>query len=561
MKRFAQVLGRYIEASGIKQTHVATNAHISYNYLQRLLAGDRHPSDQVVAKLAQALRLSTEQTGDLFAAAGYAPPSELLRSSRELQEVSNVPTSSDKDGSQATRLTQQFYRLVQDVPDTLQAPFQEEMKHLLGYVRYKYLLSGGANLLDLTRTMPTSDTSVQHDHSYLDLIAQLIGELHKEPESEMSSLNETLPQTSQVVEDMLSVIDRLTGNILTGEIVNGQYQPQLVVQMVELLQQGAPWEIRRRVAEALPGLCQFDPQGAEHLMETLRLDVDETRGVDIRRRVVEALPALFEALPAFLPAIVQLLRPQEKDDIYVALATIEACGDIQMMAKRLSKQQISDAEAQMQDGTMVYPNLTDVAGIQRQMLLAWEGNERESLQFSLALHNLVCAPDTMLISIREGLHSSEKLVQLVAASYLERLLPVRPIEVLELYRHILRTATRRNVRRAVGKALPALLQCLKETSLPVRGLARSIMSDLATDSDIYTRRAVADHAMQIFSIDREFLLTLLRQMHEDTDYVIRHRLQPVALHLAQVWLLWYAETAGLVETKQRRSQASSPFGE
>src|SRR5207244_4740533 len=110
-----------------------------------------------------------------------------------------------------------------------------------------------------------------------------------------------------------------------------------------------------------------------------------------------------------------------------------------------------------------------------------------------------------------------------------------------------------NIRRAVAKALPTLLQCLKEASLSTRAHARSVMSDLAADPDIYIRRAVADHAMQIFHIDREFLLILLRQLHKDTDKAIRHRLHPVALRLAQVWLIWYAETAGLVDhnhTKQ-----------
>ena len=87
------------------------------------------------------------------------------------------------------------------------------------------------------------------------------------------------------------------------------------------------------------------------------------------------------------------------------------------------------------------------------------------------------------------------------------------------------------------------------------------ITDLASDPDIYIRRAVADHAMQIFHIDREFLLVLLRQMHKDTDNAIRHRLQPVALCLAETWLIWYAETAGLVETKQNRRKAVSPFGE
>lgn len=78
---------------------------------------------------------------------------------------------------------------------------------------------------------------------------------------------------------------------------------------------------------------------------------------------------------------------------------------------------------------------------------------------------------------------------------------------------------------------------------------------------MYIRRAVADHAMQVFYIDREFLLILLRQMHKDTDQAIRHRLQPVALRLAQVWLIWYAETAGLVETKRRHTGTAMPYGE
>ena len=88
-----------------------------------------------------------------------------------------------------------------------------------------------------------------------------------------------------------------------------------------------------------------------------------------------------------------------------------------------------------------------------------------------------------------------------------------------------------------------------------------MISELAGDADIYIRRAVADHAMQLFHIDREFLLLLLRQMQKDPDPAIRHRLQPVALRLAEVWLVWYAETAGLVDTKQSRQKALAPFGE
>jgi transcriptional regulator with XRE-family HTH domain/3-methyladenine DNA glycosylase AlkC len=572
MKKFAQLLERYTAASGMKQTHVASTANISYNYLQRLLAGDRNPSDQVVHKLAQALHLSTEQTGELLAAAGYAPPLALLLSTADQKQADyNLPALTT-ELNQATRLAQQFYRLTQDIPEALQASFLEEMKHLLGYIRYKYILSGGTSLLDLNinlsnlaRTSDAGDVK-QNDPLYLNLIAQLVGELHREPEEEDGSKAEVSPPPPQAVEDMLSAIDHLTGNILAGEMSSGNYQPHLIAQTLDMLREGAPWEIRRRIAEALPGLCQLDVSGAEHLMEALRLDVDEVRGVDIRRRVIEALPALIEASSSSLPVAIKLLLPKPGDDKYVAIATVEACGDIQAKVKQLLESNADtsphgEAFRPETRAALLQQSQAELSKIQRQLLAHWEGPERESLQFSLALHNLLCAPDTLLLSLREGLQSTETLMQWVAARYLERLLSSRPLETLELYRLLLHSTTRKNVRRTVAKALPGLLECLKEASLPTRALARAVIADLATDPDIYIRRAVADHAMQIFHIDREFLLILLRHMHKDTDLAIRHRLQPVALRLAQVWLVWYAETAGLVDTKRMRNKAIAPFGE
>ncbi len=564
MKKFAHLLGSYITTAGMKQTHIATNAHISYNYLQRLLAGDRNPSDQVVYKLTQVLHLSGEQTGELLSAAGFAPPLALLQQSAEQVQTENTVPVLTREPDQATKLSQQLYRLTREIPDALQASFGDEVRQLLGYARYKYLLSGGTSVLTLDRieslALTDTQTTILHHQPYLDFIAELVGNLNEESTSENTTGEAGITQLPQAVEDMLSAIDHMTGNILAGEMSAGYYQPQLIVQMFEMLSEGAPWEIRRRIAEALSGLCRLDVNGAEHLMEALRLDRDDVRGVDIRRRVIEALSALFEANRQSLPTIIRLLHPRADDDIYVALATIEACSDIQSLAKQAVEQSASVEELAHDDGN-VQQNMAEIAHLQRQLLMNWEGVEREMLQFSLALHNLQCAPDTMLLSLEEGLHSPEYKIQLVAARYLERVLPSRPVQTLEMYQKLLHTATRKNVRRTVAKALPVLLQCLKEASLPIRALARSVISDLAVDPDIYVRRAVADHAMHLFHIDREFLLVLLRQMHKDTDSAIRHRLQPVALCLAETWLVWYAETAGLVATKQDRRKVVSPFGE
>jgi 3-methyladenine DNA glycosylase AlkC len=244
----------------------------------------------------------------------------------------------------------------------------------------------------------------------------------------------------------------------------------------------------------------------------------------------------------------------------VALATAEVCGDIQVKARSMVDLEQKTPSKSVSIALIQGP-LTEIAHVQRRLLTSWEGAEQKSLQFSLALHNLLCAPDTLLISIQEGLQSSEMLMQLVAARYLERVLPTRPLETLELYKLLLRTISSRNVRRPVAKALPMFLYALKESSLSVRAQTRMIITELAVDPDVHIRRAVADHAMQLFSIDREFLLILLQQMQKDPDQAIRHRLRPVALRLAEVWLVWYAQTAELIDMKAGRTKVIRPFGE
>src|SRR6266700_772613 len=178
-KQFAQLLQSHMNGSGIKRTHVASVAGISYNYLTRLLSGTRRPSDQVVFSLARALHLSGEQTAELFAAAGFPPPAALLAVGERLETYGLVPAPPLEAPTQVNRLTQQLYRLVQDVPARLHAPFLEEMRCLLGYARYKYVLSGGTSPLELERTLMLSEAppTFSGDQTHLDSIAQIVGEL------------------------------------------------------------------------------------------------------------------------------------------------------------------------------------------------------------------------------------------------------------------------------------------------------------------------------------------------------------------------------------------------
>jgi Helix-turn-helix domain len=559
MKTFMSLLTQYYEASGMKLNAIAGAAHISYNYLHYLLTDEtRNPSDQVVANLARALRLTGEQTGELLASAGYAPA--LLYA--PLEQVPAVQIPLGEDGP-AARLAQRCFRLAQEIPETLQGPFLVELGKLFDYARYKYLFCGGISLADLRFADGTLDGDRQTYYlpADLNMMATVVAELsvkHDDQRAEDPARLEGSPHPPSVA-DMLASIDQLTGSILAGELSSAVYQPRLGEQMREILHTGVPWEIRRRITEALPGMCTFDAPGACQVLEILRLDRDEKYGVDIRRRVVEALVFLFDAAAPLLPRIVELLRPQEGDDFYVAGATMEACGDLLTRMKQQQRGGAKDTASETSLSIPLPPEQAEILRIQRHLLVMWEGPELECLQYSLALYDLLCAPDAMLLSVREGLRSDEKRMQLVAARYLERVLPLRPMETLQVYKVILREATSRNVRRTVARAMPSLLRCMKESSLPIRTLARTVIVTLAEDSDIHIRRTVADYAMQLFHIDREFLLTILRHLHQDRDQAIRHRLQPVAMRLAEVWFIWYAETAGLVHST--RHKTATPFGE
>jgi hypothetical protein len=553
-KPFTLLLTRYCDASGMKLNAIAAAAFISYNYLHLLLTETRNPSEQVVYNLARALRLSPEQTGELLAEAGYTPSAALLATSSEQPGAVPIPLMED---SRAARLAQRCYRLSREIPESLQQAFLDEMGRLLDYARYKFLLCGGIPLADLRFSGSQANLTSLDDIATL--VAELWGEFGERGGS--SRAEETSAQSSPQVADMLESIDQLTGSILAGELSGALYQPRLLEQIREVLRLGVPWEIRRRITESLPGLCKLDAPGACQVLESLRLDRDDKYRVDIRRRVVETLVTLFDydAHSILLPRIIELLRPQLGDEIYVALATMETCGDILSRLRQGQKRMAEETSKGNSLARLLPAEQAEISKIQRQLLVMWEGPELECLQYSLALHDQLCAPEAMVLSIKEGLQSDDKIMQLVAARYLERLLPLKPMETLQVYQFVLQGATSRNVRRTVARATPSLLYCMNESSLPIRTMARTILITLAQDSDIHIRRTVSDYAMRLFHLDREFLLTLLRHLYQDRDPAIRHRLQPVALRLAQVWLLWYAETAGLVHTT--RGKTATPFGE
>src|SRR5258707_1386663 len=82
--------------------------------------------------------------------------------------------------------------------------------------------------------------------------------------------SETDEKTQHIAEDTLSTIDHLIGNLLSGEVSAATYHPQLVIQTLDMLREGTPWEIRRRIAEALPALFAAAPQSLPTVLRLLQ---------------------------------------------------------------------------------------------------------------------------------------------------------------------------------------------------------------------------------------------------------------------------------------------------
>jgi transcriptional regulator with XRE-family HTH domain len=72
MSTFGPLLRQYRERANISMAKLATRAMLDKSYVSRLEASERQPTRDVVARLADELRLSASETNALFLAAGFA---------------------------------------------------------------------------------------------------------------------------------------------------------------------------------------------------------------------------------------------------------------------------------------------------------------------------------------------------------------------------------------------------------------------------------------------------------------------------------------------------------
>ena len=411
MNTFGRILKNYRERAGLSQHELAAQAGLSTSTISRVETGDRSPPrrrSQVLA-MAKAMGLSQSETDILLSASGFAP-------------------------STAPELT------LHPRDDTLYKIAQE---------------------LEALRTSP-SVTPAQIRFVEETLLLILRGARAALPQADLAALPSGAPSIRRLGEEE-RYLDDLLGDLLSGK-ARGEAMPFAVLHATA---RSPHWELKRRLAEALPALLELDTARTLPLFNTLRDDPpDPEWRTDIRRRVIEAVPALWARAPRQVPPV---LRWRQGDEVYAVLATLDVLADI--------------GDKELEDE------------IRKEMLDNVPGQDRRAVTlYARALGQCATSPAAALQLIEQHRQDEERLVRICMARLLYRLLPTRPAETLKLMRHILRKENgkpveHQNVRRAITRHIGALIALLDG---PYDESVLQLVHTMIADPDIHTRRAVCD---------------------------------------------------------------------
>jgi hypothetical protein len=294
-------------------------------------------------------------------------------------------------------------------------------------------------------------------------------------------------------------IDTLLSAILAGEAEAGE-----IGHLFHALESGRlPWELRRRMAEALPTLVELDADATFQLATQLRDDYDPLRWhTDVRRRVVEAVPALqtHDAGRALV-----LLKPRPQDQVYVHIAIVEALHDIKgidpVRAEGI-RHALTEREQPEHVGMIEF-----LTGLLDQI---------DEANFNSALHVMWAACTRHRIFRTCVMRSLSRLLDTPVAADALWLM-------LHLYRRAEgRIAEHRNVRRPAVIALPKLIALL-DGSGEASILARMMIWEFAQDEEPIARRAVADELPTLLAARRAFGDQLAEDLLMDSDPYVRRR--------------------------------------
>ncbi|MEM7032020.1 MAG: hypothetical protein AAF629_20875 [Chloroflexota bacterium] len=431
---------------------------ISESYIKQLMRGVRQrPSYDKLFGIIQALDLSREQADELLLLAGF-PPSQ----------------TSDND-----QITPQIQRMIDALVRLRQMPG-------LPAQSFEAVADGFIQMVEGVRFAFEADETTISDQA--DVKSSLQPALHR------------LPASNLPIEE--SVLDDLLGDLFSRS--DDDPISNLFVTLKQVVGEDR-WESKRRVTEALPQLVQMQPEATFELAYALRDDYHPDYRADIRRRVVEAVPSFYAANPEMALA---LLAFRERDEVYIAMATLEVLHDLEVA------QQLTAEKAQQHLAAIHVDDDTQQAVIDDLKILLLEVRQNPTA----ALHRLQHMQTV-----------DDRLVKIVVQRTAPRLFESFPIEALHLMFAALRKnedgfpIEHQNVRRPVSKALPQIYTLWADAEPALADQITEILRALAQDPDIHVRRALGDSLNRLILFDSDLAVDTMELLIQDKDPYVCQR--------------------------------------
>lgn len=292
-----------------------------------------------------------------------------------------------------------------------------------------------------------------------------------------------------------SKIDELLGILIAGKWEKLKIDPiEEFFNCLKRMCEKNDFEMRRRIAEALPALFKIDLERSKEIVEILRRDWDERWKSDNRRRTIEALSYIVKIEKDFVRENLQIVYG---DEIFTIIAIVEILD--------VWKEKINSIEAEE-----LVKKLT-VEMKERK----YEDDGISAVSELWALLNLIHYNPYQSIKRFEELKDISNIyVQICIARNLKHLCKKFPEKILDLMEYFMREDKHDNVRRPIAKedSVECLISLLRNKQLCEK--AKNIIWKLINDEDLIIRLATFDKIEKILNIDSEFGSKILQHVSE-----------------------------------------------
>ncbi len=324
--------------------------------------------------------------------------------------------------------------------------------------------------------------------------------------------------TSYLLHGGKALLDQMLGKMIAGRWRREEIRPgdALFKVLLELCRHGE-WELRRRIAEALPMLGEINPKRTLDLVVVLREDWDGTKWrADLRRRAVEGLinpppdrglALIHKIKPSLIETLLQL---RGNDDVFTAIAILEALVEMEV---------IDESGA-----TRLREELMNFA---RKSLSAeqFQGMEKlaELLEQSKTLDVFELAKSIDALARSENIY-----IRVVAARNVWRLFNKLPGEALAIMEWLAQPIQHKYVRRANVKerSMEFITRMIKGEQY--RAKAEALLRSLISDPDEIIRVTAFDSAEALKDDESELLKELCDSViARETCEVLKGRAQLV----------------------------------